>query len=253
MFAKERQLEIADEVNRNGRVLVNDLAAKYNVTKDLIRKDLNVLERDGLVKKVYGGAVAVRDNPRLYTVNSRKEDNPEGRQEIAEKAAALIQEGDTIYLDVSVTSILIARILNTQNRKCKVITGMIDVLVELAPDENIQIFFLGGHINQERDGFWSAVSLNNLRHYHVDKAFLGTVGIDIDRNTVSTYHEGDGVLKAETFRLSKEIYALADTRKFHEDGEFTYAHLTDFTAMITDSTLEDELKKAMAEKEITVL
>lgn len=253
MFAKERQSEIAETVRRDGRVQVNDLADKYHVTKDLIRKDLNILEREGIVKKVYGGAVAVRENPRRYTAKSRKDINPEGRREIAQKAAGLIQEGDTVYLDVSVTSVMIAEILAETDIKCKVVTGMIGVLTALAEDENIRIFFLGGQINSERDGFWSSTSYANLGLCHIDKAFLGTVGIDAASDMVSTYHESDGALKAEAMRLSKETYALADTHKFHEDGEFTYARLTDFTAVITESSLDEEIQKLLQSRNIRTL
>lgn len=253
MFAQERQKEIAEAVKETGRVQVNDLAEKYQVTKDLIRKDLNVLEKQGLLKKVYGGAVAVRENLHDYSSVSRKDRNPEGRKEIAEKAFALIHNNETIYLDVSLTSVQIAKLIVQSNLSLHVVTNMLEVLNILSPDRKTDVFFPGGSLNSERDGFWSAVSIRNISSCHIDKAFLGTVGIDLNKKTVSTYHEGDGEMKREVLTLSSESYALADSHKFHEDGDYTYASLKDFTAFITDSALAESDRKKMKKEDIVIL
>lgn len=253
MFAQERQKEIADTIRETGHVQVNDLAEKYHVTKDLIRKDLNVLEQQGFLKKVYGGAVAVRENLHEYSSNSRKDRNSEGRKEIADKAFSLIHNGDTVYLDISLTSVEIARLIVKSSLSIHVITNMLEVLNVLAPDTKTDIFFTGGTLNQERDGFWSALSFKNLSVCHIDKAFLGTVGIDLNKHTVSTYHEGDGEFKREVIALASESYALADSHKFHEDGDYTYASVKDFTAFITDSALDESDRNILGKKHISIL
>lgn len=253
MFAQERQKEIADSIKETGRVQVNDLAEKYHVTKDLIRKDLNVLEQQGLLKKVYGGAVAVRENLHEYSSASRKERNPEGREEIARKAVSLIHNNETIFLDISLTSVKIAELLVKSNLSVHVITNMLEVLNVLAPDKKTDVFFPGGTLNQERDGFWSALTIRNLSVCHIDKAFLGTVGIDLNKNTVSTYHESDGELKRKVMSLSSESYALADSHKFHEDGDYTYASVSDFTALITDSLLDESDKNMLGKEDVSIL
>lgn len=253
MFAQERQKEITDIVKETGRVQVNDLAEKYHVTKDLIRKDLNVLEQQGILKKVYGGAVAVRENLHEYSSISRKDRNPEGRQEIARKAVSLIHNNETIFLDISLTSVKIAELLVKSSLSVHVITNMLEVLNVLAPDTKTDVFFPGGTLNQERDGFWSALAIRNLSVCHIDKAFLGTVGIDLNKNTVSTYHEGDGELKRKVMSLSSESYALADSHKFHEDGDYTYASVSDFTAFITDSLLDESDKNKLGKEHVSIL
>lgn len=191
MLAEERK-KIAKLVDEKGKVLVNDLAEHYQVTKDLIRKDLTVLENEGLLKKVYGGAIRIRKNTHHYASDTRKNINRKGKWIIAHKAIQLINAKDTIYLDVSITSVFIAQLINENHIQCKVITDMIDVLNELSKNDIVSIFFLGGSINKERDGFWSATSLINLNSCHIDVAFLGLVGIDAERNTISTYQESDG-------------------------------------------------------------
>lgn len=247
MLAEERKKEIAKTVEENGKVLVNDLAEKYQVTKDLIRKDLTVLENEGVLKKVYGGAIRVRKNTHHYTSYSRKNINREGKWIIAHKAISLIHENDTIYLDISITSVYIAQLINENHIHCKVITGMIDVLNELSKNEDVSIFFLGGFINKERDGFWSATSLMNVNTCHIDIAFLGLVGMDIEKNIISTYQESDGVLKTRVMELSNRKYALADAYKFNEDGEYIYAKLNDFDALISDDTVDKNLIKGKVE------
>lgn len=108
MLAEERQNAIVSQVNENGSVLVKELSDQFDVTVDCIRKDLTLLQRKGLLKKTYGGAVRVRVNEREYFASQRKEKNVEDKRRIAAKAMELIEDGDVIFLDISTSNLELA-------------------------------------------------------------------------------------------------------------------------------------------------
>lgn len=105
MFAEERQNQIVSLLNQNGSVRVKELSEQFQVTEDCIRKDLTLLEKKGLLKKSYGGAVKIRINPHDFNVSQRKEKNIEAKQKIASKAMGLIKNGDMVFLDISTANL----------------------------------------------------------------------------------------------------------------------------------------------------
>ena len=105
MFAEERQNDIVSLVNKKGSVRVKELSEKYDVTEDSIRKDLTQLEKKGLLKKTYGGAMKIRINVHDLDVAQRKDKNIEMKQMIAQKALELIKDGDMVFLDISTANL----------------------------------------------------------------------------------------------------------------------------------------------------
>ncbi len=180
MFAKERQDDIVNQVNLSGHVKVKELSLKYQVTEDCIRKDLSLLEKKGLLKKTYGGAMSLRKNPHLYSSIQRKDMNDKQRQEIAKKVISLLENQDTIYLDISRTNVEVAHLLNASSLSLIVITNMIEILDVLKDNQNISVVFIGGELNKERDGFWGGLSLQMIQQFKIDKAFLGVVGVQLE-------------------------------------------------------------------------
>ena len=204
MFAQERQESIVSQVNAEGSVRVKDLSLKFEVTEDCIRKDLALLEKKGLLKKAYGGAVSVRLNERIV---------------IGKKAFELIENQDTIFLDVSLTSLEIAKLLRESTLQVTVITNMIDVLNILNHCQHIAMIFIGGQLNQEGDGFWGTLALEMVKLFKIDKSFLGVVGVDTVNGKLSTYHIDDGMMKKNVIEQSQKSYLLCEERKLKEDGQ----------------------------------
>ena len=131
MFVEERQREILEFLHQNGKVLVKDLSERYQVTPDLIRKDLAKLEKEGLLKRTYGGAIPLIQNSVPQPADDSYENNIEVKQRIAEKAETLIRNGDTVFLDLSSINVEIARQLVRKNRNVTIVTNMINVLEEI--------------------------------------------------------------------------------------------------------------------------
>ncbi len=253
MFASERHDLIVEMITKSGRVTVKELALRFDISEDSIRKDLTLLEHKGLLKKTYGGAVALKENPHLFALEQRKEIASPQRLIIARKAAELIRPDETVFLDISATNIELAREISQLDFNLTVVTNMIDVLNSLIQARNIEVIFIGGKINQERDGFWDSVALKMIRLFKIDRAFLGVVGIDLIQDQLTTYHIEDGNFKEQIIASSQASYLLCEQRKFSEYGNYIFGALEDVSALIISDELLDEQNEIIKEKGITTI
>ena len=116
MLAIERKNEILSILQKEQRVLVSELSQRYNVTEETIRRDLEKLEREGFVKKTYGGAVLNKHITMDMPLKIREQTNRKEKQAIARKVASLVEEGDCMMLDSSSTSLMIAQELKKKKK-----------------------------------------------------------------------------------------------------------------------------------------
>jgi len=235
MFLVERHDAILDILARDGKVRVKDLSDRFHVTEDCIRKDLGALEKQGKLKRTYGGAVIRRENPHTIEVSKHRNIDVEAKRRIARAAMHLIHEHDMVFLDISTSNLAIAELLVQDERELTVVTNMIDILSILAQNPKIRVVFVGGVINKSRDGFWGGMTLDLISRLKPDIAFVGAVGVDVKENSVSTYDIEDGINKAAIIRVSKRAYVVAEARKLSSDGNYNYVTLDTLSGLITDA------------------
>lgn len=245
MLAEERQNMIVSLVNKNGSVLVKELSRQFEVTEDSIRKDLTLLQKRGLLRKTYGGAVKVRVNEQEWYVSQRKGKDPEDKQAIARKALALIKEKDVLFLDISTINLELARALAESGMKVTVVTNMIDVMLDLTGGSGVELIFLGGMFSQGRDGFVGALTDQEIRKFRFDKAFMGVVGVDLEGNAVTTYAAEDAITKKTVLECTSKAYMMLETRKFSLDGNYVYANVDDFSGAILEKGVDSIVQKQM--------
>ena len=241
MFAKERQDAIAALVKAEGRVTVTSLAQRFDVTEDCIRKDLKLLDSEGLLKRVYGGAIGTTIAPER---DVSKRLNTHVAEKIAEaadydiskikKAYEYISSGDLVFLDISTTNIALAELIATGNKRLTVVSNMIDVLRILARNPMVTAICTGGNVNLEFDGFLGATALAMVEPIRFDKAFIGALSVDLENDAVTTFDVDDGLLKKRVVTNASHSYLVADARKLSTDGNYVYARMEDFDAFITN-------------------
>ncbi|SEI79261.1 transcriptional regulator, DeoR family [Propionispira arboris] len=246
MFLEERQEAILAMLEHDGKVKVKELSELFDVTEDCIRKDLGSLEKQGNLKRTYGGAVVLRQNLHNMEVSKRRNTDVDAKRKIAQAAVNLIHEKDMVFLDISTSNLEIAALLAKQPKDVTVVTNMIEILVILAQNPKIKVLFAGGTINKSRDGFWGGMTLDFISRLKPDIAFVGAVGVDIRENSVSTYDIEDGINKAAIIQVSKKAYLVAAMKKMSNDGNYNYVTLDALTGIITDSVLTDELHEIAA-------
>lgn len=247
MFAHERREAILNILNTEGKVVVKDICARFQVTEDCIRKDLKILENDSLLKRTYGGAVPVRKMAHIDNIESRMHSDIELKSVIAKKAFDIIEEDDTIFLDISSINILLAEMLAKSFKKVTVITNMLDVLVALnSVNNSIKVISLGGVLNKEYNGFTGFMTIENIASYRLSKSFIGSIGVNVFDRSITTGDIDDGNTKKALIKNSQKTYLVMENSKFYFDGTYKFAALEDINAIITEEAPKKEIIKALS-------
>ena len=263
MFQRQRRAEILATIEREGHVVVDELASHYDVSVESIRKDLQALVKAGKCQRVYGGAVRLddsvaangsdgdttRQDPRSLEDAFPTKHVPDlagsgaGRLAVAKRAFMEINDGDSIFLDVSRTNVLLARLLAESAKHAILTTNMIDVMRAVANHPNITALSTGGFLNQDLTGFVGSATVSLLEPILFSKAFVGANGIDLGRNAVLAESFDDGAVKSRVVQNASFKFLLADEEKFGRQGLYRFASLNDFTGIITDTQNPDVLVK----------
>src|SRR5690554_3221624 len=177
MFAEERRLKIAEMINRGDSVKVAPLAKEFNVSESTIRRDLNQLEKFGLIMRTHGGAVSTEINKLEATFVEKQDKYSEEKETIGKIAAQQIKDGDTVILDSGTTTWYLSKFINAKN--ITIITNSIALANELSNREDIQLINTGGIIRSNTKAQVGSITEKAIRQFRVDKAFLGANGISL--------------------------------------------------------------------------
>ena len=255
MFVSERLEQIIKLLDEEGKVEVNKLSNMFNVSKDLIRKDLGKLEEMDLLERTYGGAIKKRKLAEIVTITSRISKNLDNKQKIARKAVKFLKPKESIFLDISSINYILAHELIKNDWEITVITNMIDImhLISLNPDSKVKLIGIGGTCNNIIDGFVGISSINQINKFNVDHCFIGTIGINVYNGNVSTYEQDDGLTKVAIMNASKNKYLITEISKIDQDGKYNFSNLKMFDYLITDSAISDSQIKELKKYKIKVI
>lgn len=255
MFLEERQEKILDILNKKGKVVVKELSELFRVTEDCIRKDLTKMEKRGLLKRTYGGAIP-SDNTHpghANVVSDRNDTNVSEKRMIAKKAMRLINDGDVIFLDVSTTNVELAKEIIKQKKKVKVVSNMLSIANLFAADCSVDFILIGGTLNREQNGTLGAMALQAMEKFRFDCAFLGVVGADAENDEVSTYLSEDGMMKYQAIKRSTKAYLIMEKKKFFFKGNYVYAKLEDFDGVICEDKPEESTIELLEKYKVTII
>lgn len=252
MFVEERQNLILEELREKGQVRVKDLAERFDVTEDLIRKDLNVLENAGQLKRKYGGAIPVKQNVHRILASKKKILNMEAKKTIAKKAFGLIEPGMIVYLDISTTNVQLARMIADAELPVTVVTNMLEIMTILS-HSSVAVIGIGGELDYGREGFIGAVAYETLKNFRFDLAFVGAVGIELNQNAITILTAAEGLTKKVMLQNSTRRYLVCEEEKLRKLGNFQFATLDDFDGFITDKELKKEDGEVFASHLVQVL
>lgn len=221
---------------------MQNLVQRTKSSDSTIRRDLALLEEQGLLKRIHGGATlpySKIDEPNIQEKSSK---NLHDKQLIAEAAASMIRDGDCIYLDAGTTiSEMIPFLIN---KKIAVVTNGL-MHVDALTSANITTYVIGGRIKANTKAIVGSVAQENLKQYRFDKCFLGMNGIDI-KFGFSTPDPEEAVLKKLAIELAEESFVLADKSKFKETFFAKVAEIEN--AGIITTNLDNEAMKKFSEK-----
>ncbi|QKD79075.1 MULTISPECIES: DeoR/GlpR family DNA-binding transcription regulator [Actinomyces] len=247
MNAEKRQTGIVAAVAREGRVHVAELATRYGVTVETIRRDLGALDRAGALRKVHGGAVPVPVSASPETgVAERELAAAPAKAAIAAAALAALEpaKGMSILLDAGTTTAALARLLPT-GLDLRVITDSLLIATLLAPREGISVRVLGGQVRGMTQAAVGPEALDALAHLRVDVTVLGANGISAEHG-LSTPDPDEAAVKRAMARAGRRVLALADASKIGQEHLVSFADTADVDLLITNAPLPDPLASQLS-------
>ncbi|WP_326614244.1 DeoR/GlpR family DNA-binding transcription regulator [Streptomyces scopuliridis] len=247
MLAERRHQLILRALRSGGPAAVADLSEKLGVSAATVRRDLLKLEEEGLLTRVHGGAVAEEgDQPFAEVAGVRV---PE-KDAIAVRAAAMVEDGQSVLLDIGTTAYRLARQLH--GRRLTVITSNLVVYEELADDTGIELVLLGGVLRREYRSLVGFLTEDNLRQLHADWLFLGTSGIRPGGQVMDTTVVEVPVKRA-MIAASDRVVLLADAGKFPGTGMARVCGPEDLHVVVTNAPSDPATCAALGEAGVKVV
>ena len=242
MLAQERYEYIMEVLNRDCAVRVSKLIKELNVSIETIRRDLEHLEKEGVLERVYGGAVPRKVAVDKLSFDKREEEFKKEKLEIASIAVRYINEGQSIALNDSTTNVEIARMIKSKFKDLTVITNSLVIATELANSQGIKLILAGGILNNHEYAFYGSFTKEILNNFIVDRSFIGVGGISISRGI--TDHDIDTVeIQKKLIDISKEAIILADSSKIDNMSLTKISSIEDISFIITDSNVNENIIK----------
>jgi DeoR/GlpR family transcriptional regulator of sugar metabolism len=235
--AKLRRSQIISELNRAQRLKVADLSDHLGVSEVSIRRDLQILEDSGLLKRVHGGAIVIPDQTGSDELSARWYQNLEKKERIGRAAAQLIQRGDNLIIDSGTTPLQVARHLSQElqaSGNLTIITASLPIVHEVGSHSGVHLILLGGVYLPVYDLVVGPQTIDNLKSLHADKLFLGTDGLTFTQGITTA-----NVLEAEVdqamVQASSSVIVVSDSSKIGVIGLATIMAMSRIDILVTDS------------------
>ena len=230
MLAERRHELILRALRADGTATVTALAESLGASEATIRRDLIQLDGEGQLRRVYGGAVPTgdRDDPFVDVAEVRVAE----KDAVARACAELIQDGETVLLDIGTTAHRVARQL--RGRDLTVVTSNLAVYEELADETSIQLVLLGGVLRREYRSVVGFLTEDNLRQVHADRLVLGTSGVRPSGQVMDTTVVEVPVKRA-MIAASDQVILVADLGKFPGSGMSRVCGPEDLDVVVTNA------------------
>ena len=246
----DRRSTILDIINQQGKIHVDELSKAFNVSEVTVRNDLKKLEKDGFLRRTHGGALKANNVAFDLTLMEKAKKHAHEKKLIGTKAAEMIFEGDTIFLDSGTTTFEIARSIK-EKKNITVITNALNIATELAGIEGIGVVLTGGMLREKSFSLVGPHAEQTLKDYFGDKLFLGVDGICTDYGITTP-----NLLEAQVNRLmverSNEVIVVTDSSKFGRRSLCLIVDLNSVDKIITDRGIPENDLNVLRSKEVEV-
>lgn len=248
MGSNERHKIILQLINEHGAVTITELCERLQVSDMTIRRDLSALEGADLLRRIHGGAVSIRGRSYEPPFLTRTQESLEAKQAIAAFAVTLVNEGDSIALDVGTTTLEMAHCL-TDKHNITVLTTSLPIANVLADRSDIRVILSGGILRPGELSLVGAIAEYTFSRFNLDKAFIGIGGIDL-KTGLTEYNLEDAQIKVSLIRSAKQRILLADSSKFGRITFASVAQLSEIHQVITDEGLDHESRETLQQNGI---
>jgi DeoR family fructose operon transcriptional repressor len=237
VYAEERQQYIVGLARTSGRVDVVELAAELSVTTETVRRDLTVLERQGVLRRVHGGAIPIERLGFEPALAARSGVMTAEKDRIAKAALAEIPDEGAILLDAGSTTARLAEQLPV-DRALTVVTNALPLALSLATRPNITVLLLGGRVRGRTLAAVDSWATDALAETFVEVAFVATNGLSVRRGLTTPDH-AEAAAKRAMITSARRCVLLADHTKVGVDHLARFGELEQVDTFITDTGLDD--------------
>ncbi|MBX3567546.1 MAG: DeoR/GlpR transcriptional regulator [Rhizobiaceae bacterium] len=247
MTKNERHALIVHDLEREPALRVNEMAKRYDVSSETIRRDLAELTERGLINRTYGGAVRViSSEPAL---SEREHINVAERQTIARLAVGIVEPDDVLMIGGGITTRFFAQALALYREPLTVITPSFHVAIALGACANIRIHVLPGALNGAEGQIEGAETVEALRRFRATRAFVGASGLTVEGPSDAAIQAGQ-IYQVMTER-AMQSYVLADSSKVGQEALYCYSSWKPNMVLVTETppprAFSDALGSAGAE------
>ena len=237
-----RHHRIRQLVQSKGYVTIEHMARTFGVTPQTIRRDINTLSDEGLLRRYHGGA-GLSPSTENLAYNERKTLCFKEKQSIARMVASQIPDQASLFINIGTTTETIARALNPQSN-LRVITNNINVAAILASNNNFEVFVAGGLVRHRDGGIIGPLTIDFIQHFRVDYGIIGISGIDSDGALLDFDYREVRAARA-IIDNSRKVFLATDHTKFGRNAMVHLGNITEIDALFTDRQPPPALVKIM--------
>ncbi len=250
MFFSARQMEIIELAKTEGRVLVEELASRFSVTPQTIRKDLNELCESRALNRIHGGAIFPSGTENVRYEARRSIAAPE-KQAIGKAAAALIPNKSSLFINIGTTTEAVGEALLDHN-ELMVITNNINVANRLRIFPSIEVVIAGGVVRGTDGGIVGEAAVDFIRQFKVDYAVIGVSAIDND-GALLDYDFREVKVAQAIIANARHVILVTDSSKFDRTAPVRIGHLSQVHTFITDHCPIPAIKAICRENEVNLI
>lgn len=253
MLAQKRQSMIQKILQKDGAVTAARLVELLGVSVETVRRDLLNMERQGLLKRVHGGAVQVGGMyPYLVLEEDRNRTHSGEKRELALAAASFVEEGDCVGIASGSTTLEFARVLKERFTRLTVVTYSASICELLCDHADFTVILCGGHYRKEGRSFYGDLTMQMLERIHVKKGFIAPSAISLEGG-IGDFDARSVPLQRKLLEHSDQVYILADSSKYERTALLKLADLSPEYHYITDSGLPEGMKKLYEQNGISIV
>ncbi len=251
MLTLERQDEILDILNKNKSATVEELASELFVSGATIRRDLRIMEKQGLIKRSHGGAMPFKSSAEESAFAIREQENTIAKKRIAVLATRFIKNGDSVFMDSSSTTGFVIPTLNRYNYLSVTTIGLRNALL-LSQTNNVKIYIAGGLIENHSNSITGTDTMDYISRIHADIAVVSCTGLDINAGFTDASIE-QSKLKQQMRKNSDKLAMLCDSSKFGKKFMCKDFDFDDIDYLITDKTPPIEFVEKIARTKCKII
>ncbi|UJW75530.1 DeoR/GlpR family DNA-binding transcription regulator [Rhizobium sp. SL42] len=250
MIFSARQAEIMAIAKEQGRVLVDELAARFAVTPQTIRKDLNDLCDTRALNRIHGGAVFPNGNENVK-YEARRSMAAIEKQAIGRAAAALIPDNSSLFINIGTTTEAVGEAL-VDHKELMVITNNINVANRLRVYPSIEVVIAGGVVRGADGGIVGEAAVDFIRQFKVDFAVIGVSAIDEDGALLDFDFREVKVAQA-IIANARHVVLVSDASKFERTAPVRIGHISQVHTFITDHCPSQNVRAICLDREVQLI